>query len=308
VVKPSAKRKMVDYLAKKHKASLNKVCQTIQLHRSTYYHKSCRDDSEIEEKLNNLAAEFPTRGFDWYYQKIRTEGLIWNRKRVLRIYRNLGLSLRRKHKKRLQRPYENAINQPIMANVTWSMDFVSDQLEDGRKVRVLVVIDDYNREVLALEVGLSIPGARVVRVLQRLFSERGKPFSIRTDNGPEFICKNMAQLCAQQAIEQWFIQPGKPYQNGFVERLNRTYREDVLDAYIFESIDQLQRYSMQWKSTYNHGHPHQSLNGQSPVAFKYARHKIIDAYEKVKAKMNGSLPSPALTYSPPSMVERLRAI
>lgn len=308
MVKPSAKRKIADYLVQKYEVSIKKICQAINLNRSTYYHKSQRDDGELEAKLNALAAEFPTRGFDWYYLKIRTEGLIWNRKRVLRVYRKLGLTLRRKRKKRIQRPYENAINQPIMPDVTWSMDFVSDQLEDGRKVRVLVIMDDYNREVLALEVGLSIPGARVVRVLKRLLQERGKPQSIRTDNGPEFICNKLAIFCQEHSIEQWFIQPGKPYQNGFVERLNKTYREDMLDAYIFESIGQLQQYSNQWKDNYNHGHPHQSLKGQSPVAFKYTRHKVIEAYEKVKAKMNGSMLSPALTFSPPSMTERLRVI
>ncbi len=278
------------------------------MNRSTFYHKSIKDDSEVEVKLQALAEEYPTRGFDWYYLKIRSEGIIWNRKRVLRVYRNLKLGLRRKHKKRLNRPYERALSQPLMPNVTWSMDFMSDVLADGRKIRILTIIDDFNREVLAVEAGISFPAQRVGRVLEKLFFERGTPSSIRTDNGPEFTSNTMRLFCEKHQVEQWFIQPGKPSQNAYIERLNRTYREDVLDAYIFESLAEVNWLSTQWKAKYNSGHPHQSLGGKSPVDFKIARHKVIDAYENIKAKWHDSILSSALTFSPPSMVGSVREI
>ncbi|NRB65344.1 MAG: transposase family protein [Saprospiraceae bacterium] len=142
----------------------------------------------------------------------------------------MGLKLRRKAKKRINRPYQYALAQPLFPKYTWSIDFMSDTLEDGRKVRILLIMDDYNREIFAIEVVLSITSTHVKRVLKRLIFERGKPQHIRTDNGPEFLAHDLRDYCVEQKIEQWFIQPGKPNQNGFIERLNRTFREDVLDA------------------------------------------------------------------------------
>ena len=262
---------MATYLKEKYQASIQLLCRTLSLNRSSWYYQSIRDDSEVENKLKSLAKGYPTRGFDWYYLKIRSEGLIWNRKRVLRVYRKLKLGLRRKHKKRLNRPYRHALAQPLAPNFTWSMDFMSDVLEDGRRVRVLTIIDDYNREALAIEVGLSIPSQRVIRILERLIFEKGNPASIRTDNGPEFTSHQLADFCQSRKIEQWFIQPGKPSQNGYIERFNRTYREDVLDAFIFEDLESLRMLSKQWLEKYNQGHPHQALGGRSPLAFKVHR-------------------------------------
>jgi putative transposase len=180
------------------------------------------------------------------------------------------------------------------------MDFMSDALEDGRKVRILNVIDDFNRQCLSIEVGLSICSSRVTRVLDWLIELYGKPQSIRTDNGPEFTSHHYTDWCKEHDIEMNHIQPGKPSQNGYIERFNRTYREDVLDAYIFESMPQLRLISKQWQEQYNHGHPHQSLRGMAPVQFKYSRRKSIEAYEAVKAKWNEGIPS-ALTASTSSM-------
>lgn len=304
MVRPSAKRAVVCYLRDKYSISISLACQLVKLSRSLHYKLPSKDDSQTEEKLLELAKEYSTRGFDWYYLKIRQEGLKWNRKRVLRIYRKLNLGLRRKHKKRVNRAYQECLAHPIAPNYTWSMDFMSDALEDGRKVRVFNIMDDYNREALAVEAGLSFPSSRVIRVLEQLAFERGLPDQIRVDNGPEFASHEMKLFAEKYGLELLFIPPGKPNKNGYIERFNRTYREDVLDAYIFENLSQLQLISDQWKSKYNHGHPHQSLKGMSPVAFKNARHKIIEAYEEVKAKINGSLTSPALTSSSPSSINR----
>lgn len=176
---------------------------------------------------------------------------------------------------------------------------MSDALEGGQRVRLLNVLEDYNRECMAIEVGLSISAERVTRVLDWIIEYKGKPKEIRTDNGPEFTSFHYLNWCESKGIKAIFIQPGKPSQNGYVERFNRTFREDVLDAYLFESIDQLQIKADLWKEEYNSAHPHQSLKGMSPIMFKYSRGKIIDAYDSVKAKLNGST-EPALTESSPS--------
>lgn len=314
MVGPSAKRKAFDFLRSRYQTSLSLVCRAISWNRSSAYRKSTKDDTEVIEKLTAFAKEYPTRGFDWYYLKIRAEGLNWNRKRVLRVYRLMNLKMRRKHKKRINRPYTEGLSQPIMPNVTWSLDFMSDSLEDGRSVRILNIMDDYNRQALLYQAGISYPALRVLRQVDILIEYHGKPSQLRTDNGPEFRSNDFKLWCEKRNIKHMFIQPGKPNQNGYIERLNRTFREDVLDAYLFETIGQLNVIAQNWVNQYNHEHPHQSLQGMTPIAFKYSRSKIIDAYEKVKAKMNGSAKlqgtpyEPALTLSTPSMAVSLTNI
>jgi putative transposase len=307
VVKPSAKRKMYSYLFNKFNGGRRVICEVLQWSRSSSYRKSVKDDNEVEDKLRQLAKQYPTRGFDWYYLRIRSEGLVWNRKRVLRVYRKLGLVRRRKVKKRINRPYGEGLSQPIMPNITWSMDFMSDALEDSRKVRILNVIDDYNRQCLSIECGISMPSQRVTRILDELIELRGTPQSIRTDNGPEFTSHHYTDWCKAKGIKAKYIQAGKPNQNGYVERFNRTYREDILDAYIFESLSQLNIVSQKWQQQYNTEHHHQSLGGLTPIAFEYSRRKCIEAYESVKVKMNDELTlkpsqSSTLTDSSPSML------
>jgi len=206
-----------NYLMGSYDGSLRVVCRTLGLQTSTYYRKSTKDDSEVEDKLQSLAKRYPTRGLDWYYGKIRQEGLLWNRKRVLRVYRKLNLGLRRKHRKRINRPYTEGLSQPICPNVSWSMDFMSDALEDKRRIRVLNIIDDYNREALAIKVGISFPSDRVIRVLEELRETKGLPSQIRVDNGPEFISYKLKDYCKTNGIHLAYIQPGKPNQNGYIE-------------------------------------------------------------------------------------------
>jgi len=304
VVGPCSKRQAFHYLKSKYDESKSLICRTIGLHRSTLNRISTKDDSETESKLKELAERYPTRGMDHYYGKIRMQGLIWNRKRVRRVYNKMGLKMRSKHKRRINRPYTEGLTQPIFPNVTWSMDFMSDGLEDGRKIRVLNVIDDYNRECLSIEVGVSICSQRVTRVLDWIIELKGKPTRVRTDNGPEFTSHHYMDWCEENNIEPMHIQPGKPNQNGYVERFNRTFREDVLDAYIFESIGQLQIKADLWKEEYNTGHPHKALGRMSPVGFENSRRKVIDAYEIVKVKINDSDES-TLTISTPSIGREL---
>ncbi len=235
-----------------------------------YYYSNSKNDKEVIDKLNALAERYPTRGFETYYGKIRMEGLLWNRKRVLRVYRKLNLKIRRKRKRRLPARVKEALIVPRFLNETWSIDFMSDTLVNGRKFRVLNVIDDHNREALINEAYYSIPAQKLVESLKRLMLTRSKPKRIRTDNGPEFISKIFVRFCNEQGIELQYIQPGKPAQNAYIEPLNRTFREDVLDAYLFQNIQQVNALAFEWQMDYNQNHPHKSLNGQSPWLYAYA--------------------------------------
>ncbi len=247
--------------------SVDRACAVMNVNRSMWYYKSCKDDSLVENKLCELAQALPTRGFGVYYGRIRNEGLLWNHKRVKRVYNKLGLNIRRKTKRRLPAREKQPLSVPEQTNAVWSMDFMHDALESGRKFRTLNVIDDYNRQCVAIEVDTSLSGERVVRTLESIIAWRGKPRQIRSDNGPEFISSALNDFCHTNGIEQRFIQPGKPMQNGFIERFNKTLREDVLDAYIFESLQQVRTITEQWQNDYNENHPHQSLNGQSPIQY-----------------------------------------
>jgi putative transposase len=247
----------------------------------------------VIEKLQSLAESHPTRGFGVYYGRIRNEGLLWNHKRVKRVYDLLGLNIRRKHKRRLPDREKIPLEQPHTINQKWSMDFMSDALADGRKFRTFNVIDDFNREVLAIEADSSLPAKRVVRVLERIIWEKGKPASIRVDNGPEFISHTLAKFCVENDIHLQFIKPGKPMQNGYVERFNRTFREDVLDAYLFYSLQQVREISKEWVEDYNNLHPHKSLNYLSPIGYR-------KAVESGKRPTTKSLPAFTTCNSPNS--------
>lgn len=243
----------------------------MELSRSMWYYQSRKDDSEVMDKLAELAEKLPTRGFDEYYGRIRQQGYVWNRKRVLRIYRLMKLGLRRKHKRRLPTRVKHPLISPETYLDTWSMDFMSDALVDGRKIRVFNVIDDFNREALAIEAGIGFPSDRVIRVLSDLTLEHGKPKRVRVDNGPEFTSIKFQAWCKDQNIEIRFIQPGSPTQNAYIERFNRYFREDVLDAYWFEDLNQLRIITEKWRDDYNENHPHKSLGRLTPNQFKSNR-------------------------------------
>ncbi|TMU50359.1 IS3 family transposase [Flagellimonas algicola] len=233
-----------------------------------WYHHSRKDDSEVIAALSRLAGELPTKGFEVYYKRLRREVHNWNRKRILRVYRAMNLKLRSKHKKRLPARVKNPLEAPNALNEVWSMDFMADVLSDGRKIRVFNVMEDHNQEALAMDVGLNYPAKKVVETLEHLEEETGLPKTIRCDNGPEFISRTLADWCKRKRIELRFIQPGKPVQNAFMERLNRHYREDVLDAYWFNDLHQIRTLTNQWMEDYNTKHPHSALGDMSPREYK----------------------------------------
>lgn len=267
---------MAEWSIAEVQVSVGRACRVLSWHRSQFYYQAHRDDEEVKQKLTWYADHFPTRGFDEYYGKIRAEGLIWNRKRVLRVYRSMQLMLRRKHKRRLPSRIKDPLQQQTAPNMSYSMDFMSDALSNGRKVRILNIMDDYTRESLAAYADYSIPGEKVLEVLKDVIAERAIPAQIRVDNGPEFLSKAFTLWCSKNKIEIKYIQPGKPMQNAYIERLNRTYREDVLDAYYFDTLEELRMLSDEWQYNYNHLHPHKALMRKTPASANEAfRRNII---------------------------------
>jgi putative transposase len=179
----------------------------------------------------------------------------------------MGLNIRRRAKKRLPDRVKQPLSVPVEPNQMWSIDFMSDSLVDGRKFRLLNVIDDYNRQSLAIEVDTSLPSQRVIRVLENLIDQHGKPSNIRTDNGPEFISHQLQSWCEKNSITLQYIQPGKPMQNAYIERNNGSLRRELLNAYLFYSLAEVRALSEEWRIDYNAERPHKSLGYLSPLNY-----------------------------------------
>jgi putative transposase len=288
-LRPCERKELAEHLLKDERVSVHRACRVTGATRSMFYYRSQGDDTEVREKLGSLATSHPNRGFDCYYGRIRTEGLGWNRKRVLRVHRGMRLVMRRKHRRRLPERIREPLAQPVAVNFTWSMDFMHDALGNGRKVRVFNVLDDHSREAVAVRAERSFPAERVVEVLEQLSRDRGLPRRIRVDNGPEFISHVFTQWCAAKGVEIHHIQPGKPAQNACTERFNRTFREDVLDAYIFDDIEQLRLMAERWAYDYNHNHPHTALGGMAPVRYRLQGEKGRAPFPPAKTNLISNL-------------------
>jgi len=250
-----------------HGVSIRLACETYGISETCYRYQAKLNDenAEIADWLLRLTHNQRNWGFGLCYLHLRNvKGFGWNHKRVYRIYRELELNMRIKPKKRLVREKPEPLAVPSQINESWSMDFMHDQLADGRSYRLFNVIDDFNREGLAIEVDFSLPAARVIRALDQVIEWRGKPKQIRCDNGPEYISGLLASWAENRGIAIEFIQPGKPQQNAYVERYNRTVRYDWLGHYLFESIAEVQEYATQWLWVYNHERPNMALGGITP--------------------------------------------
>lgn len=236
------------------------------LPRSTcLYVKQPKQDEEIIDALTSLITKHPSIGFWMSFYRLRLLGYKWNHKRVYRVYTNLKLNIRRRAKKRLPARVKQELFRPVQANQVWSIDFMHDSLWDGRSYRLLNIIDDYNRQVLAIEADTSLPVLRLLRVLERLKEVHGLPKMIRVDNGPEFISQKLDHWCKENNVQLTFIQPGKPTQNAYIERMNGSLRRELLNAYVFKTIHEVREKTEEWMLDYNTNRPHKSLNYKAPT-------------------------------------------
>lgn len=257
-------------LVREHRLSVVRACRIAGCSRTAWYRpgvdRSARD-APVIEALTALVAAQHTWGFWLCFDTLRSQGHGWNWKRVYRVYCALGLNRPRRGKKRVLTRERLPLEAPAILNRTWALDFMGDTLYDGRCYRLLTVLDEGNRESLAIEVGTSLPSVRVVQVLEQLVAVHGAPGMLRCDNGPEFIAAALARWCADHGVVLHHIQPGKPNQNAFIERFNRTYRHEVLDAWVFTSLAEVRQVTEQWRELYNTARPHRSLGRVPPRTF-----------------------------------------
>lgn len=236
-----------------------------------YKPKNNFDNQRIADWLLRLTQAHKRWGFGLCYLYLRNvKHFNWNHKRVYRIYRELELNLRIKPRRRIKRDRPDALGEATAINQIWSMDFMSDSLSDGRLLRTFNVLDDYNREGLCIDVDLSLPSLRVIRSLENIIEWRGKPSAIRCDHGPEYIAQALIDWATEQRITLMYIQPGKPTQNAYVERFNRTVRHEWLDLHDFETVEQAQYLATQWLWSYNNERPHTAVGGIPPATVPLA--------------------------------------
>lgn len=257
-------------LIDEHQLPVQRACRIVRLSRTAFYRPPpprMRTDAPVIAALTTVVAAHGRWGFWKCFDRLRLDGRPWNHKRVHRVYCALRLNLPRRIKRRIPLRLRQPLLAPPVLNQTWALDYVTDALYSGQRFRALTILDEGNREGLAIEVATSIPSPRVVRVLDDLVTLHGCPGALRTDNGPEFIAQPLVEWCEAHAVALHYIQPGKPDQNAYIERFNRTYRTEVLDAYAFESITQVRDLTETWLESYNRERPHDSLGRVPPLTF-----------------------------------------
>lgn len=255
---------------KRYGLSARRCCRLFGLARSTWQYASRRgSDAGLRARLRELAATLPRYGYKRLCRRLRRQGVRVNHKKIYRLYREEGLLVRKRARKRLVRRAERP-PAPTRPNEEWSMDFTADQLADGRRFRTFNVVDDFTRECLAIHVERSIPGALVVRVLDRLVRERGRPRAIICDNGPEFIGRALEIWSEQNKVGLGFIEPGKPVQNCYVESFNGRFRDECLNEHWFTSMEDARSIIENWRVDYNDVREHSSLGGKTPTEYRCA--------------------------------------
>ena len=256
------------YLKAEKKISHAQACRVVQCCRTKQYYKRRMPakDAEVKVAIEKVIG-VSRKGRMKVIKKVQQNHPDWGSSRIRRVYEQEGFSLHRKLRRRIKDNPENPIWVPLERNIEWAIDYMSDSLDSGRRFRTLNVVDHFNRECLGITIDYSLPACRLVQAMERIVERVGKPVSIRTDNGPEFRSKRFQLWLKSQNIFWNPIQKGKPQQNAIVERFNKTYREDVLDANIFNSIAHAGTITEQWMKEYNYERPHQALNYQTPITY-----------------------------------------
>lgn len=265
MVTPAAKREAVTHLQERFRVSERYACRLIGVSRSTVrYRQRRRDDAVLVARLRALAHERPRFGYRRLHALLRREGAVVNHKRVFRVYRAAGLAVPRRKRKRVAVSRGRSLRIGTMPNEHWSLDFMSDTLSNGRRLRTLAVLDTCTREALAIAVDTSLPSQAVTRVLEGILRSRRGPDRITLDNGPELTSHWFDQWADHNGITLDFIEPGKPVQNAVMESFNGRFRDECLNSHWFISLDDARRTIEAWRMDYNRERPHSSLGYQTP--------------------------------------------
>lgn len=247
---------------------MKKSCTCVSFSRAAYYRTpEGRDDSDVIDAINGIIDKHARWGFWKTYKALRRKGYSWNHKRIYRVYCQLNLNQKRRAKRRIPQRPSLPLSLPAAPNRVWSADFMSDALYVGKRFRTFNVLDDFSREILAIEIDTSLTGTRLIRVFEQLHKERGLPEILRVDNGPEFLSGVFVDWAESVGMKIQYIQPGRPNQNAFVERFNKTYRDEVLDLYLFNSLEEVREITYWWMIGYNEERPHDSLEDMTPVEY-----------------------------------------
>jgi len=274
------RRTVVAYVRKQAAASEAPIsertaCRWLGVHRSPVRYVSRRaPDTALREKRRALAEAHPRWGVPRLVWLLRRQGVPDNYKRIERLYREEGLAVRRRRRKRVAQPRVER-PAPTGPNERWSMDFVRDTLSSGRAFRALTLVDEFTRECLHIEVDTSLPGLRVARVLEQLALTRGLPRSIVVDNGPEFAGRALDELAHRRGVALAFIQPGKPVQNCYIESFNGRLRDECLNVHWFLSLADARRQIEAWRASYNVARPHRGLAGRTPEEFAREHARLV---------------------------------
>ena len=259
------------YLVEVHTRPLRRSCECVGLSRAAWYRPPLDwavRDAEVIAALAKLVEDRPARGF-WKCRKLlRRTRPEWSHKRIYRVYKAMKLNLRRAARRRLPKRERVPLYVPRLPDTVWSADFMSDALGCGRRFRTFNVVDDFNREVLHIEVDTSINSARLVRIFEQLKDNHGLPQVLRTDNGPEFLGETFIQWAKANAMAIQYIQPRKPNQNAYIERFNRTFRDEVLDQHLFARLEEVREAAYWWMLEYNEERPHDSLGDLTPAEYR----------------------------------------
>jgi putative transposase len=268
---PAGRRAAVARVRERFGLSERRACRLVGVGRSTlrYRGRGRTDEGQLRRRLLELAAERPRFGYRRLHALLRREGVVVNHKRVERLYRAEGLAVRRRTRKRVARDGRGRAALPGRPNQQWGVDFVSDALAWGRRIRLFTVVDVFTREALAIEVDTSLPGARVVQVLDRVVAERGTPAELVLDNGPELAGKALDQWAYERGVRLRFIEPGKPVQNAFVESFHGRLRDECLDRHWFLGLADARHTVEAWRRDYNRARPHSALGYRAPEEFRF---------------------------------------